>query len=295
MNDFLYRGLIKNYNIRFAYAYTPALCNESILKHNSGPLVSHLLSRALTAGVLCSPTLNGSERCSVTWQYPGPIQKVIVDFGAEGDVRGTTSVKQLMGQVSTEADIYGDSGSLSVIKSNDKIILSSGTTQASLLDVVDDLNFYFSVSEQLETDMYIAVGFNPNPQKPVDICQGLLLQAMPDCDFEAMERLRLRLHSDEFKKLMAQHPENDNHFELLFKELFKDEENTPEYEIHASKQPGYKCTCSREKTQNALKTLSQHDVEDIEAKGEDIQVICQFCSTPYSFSPADIRKTVLGE
>ena len=294
MNDFLYRGLIKEFNIRFTYAYTPAVCNEAVIKHNCGPLVSHLLSRALTSGVLCSPTLGDNERYSITWQYPGPIGKVIVDVGNEADVRGTTTVKQLMGQVASEADVYGDSGHISVIKSNTKMILSSGTTQATLLDVVSDLNFYFSVSEQLETDMYIAVGINPDPKNPVDFCQGILLQAMPDCDFEAMDRLRHKLQSKKFRQLMAQHPENDNHFELIFKELLADEATKPQNEIHACKQPEYKCTCSREKTQNVLRTLNADDVKDIEEKGDNLQVICQFCSTPYSFTPAEVRKIVLA-
>ena len=83
MNDFLYRGLIKDFNIRFAYAHTTKVSNDLVKTHNACPLVSHILSRAATAGVLCSPTLGEGERYAFTVNYPGPIGKVIIDAGAE--------------------------------------------------------------------------------------------------------------------------------------------------------------------------------------------------------------------
>ena len=295
MNDFLYRGLIKGLNIRFAYANTPTLCNEVITRHDCDPVVGHIMSRALTAGVLCSPILNGDERYTINWQYPGPIGKVIVDVGAQADVRGTSAVKHLMDQVETEADVYGDSGHISLIKSTEKLTLNSGTTQATILDIVTDLCMFFSISDQLETDMYIAVGFNPDPKKPVDICQGMLLQAMPGCDYEAMERIRNRMHHENFKTLMAQQPESDNHFEKLLQAILKDEEQQAEYEIHACNEPQFKCRCNHDKTLNVLRTLNENDVKEIEAHGEDVKVACQFCSTVYLFSPQEVRKVVIGD
>jgi molecular chaperone Hsp33 len=288
MKDFLYRGLIKDINVRFAYALTTDVANTAIKKHDCDPITGHVLSRALTSGILCSPTLGDDERASITWQYPGPLKKVLVDFGCDSDVRGTTAVKQLMTQVNSEAEVYGDTGSLSILKSNPKSVVSSGTSEAIMMDVVSDLCYFFSISEQLETDMYIAVGFNQDPQNPVDLCQGVLLQAMPDCDYEALEKMRIVLHSTEFKSLVAQQPENDNYFENVLNELLKDQDEKPEFEIHLCSQPEFKCLCSRAKTKNILKTLGPEDVKDIIAKGDDVKVACHFCSEMYSFTPQEV-------
>ena len=290
MKDFLYRGFIKDFNVRFAYAHTKQVSNDIVKTHDACPLVSHILSRAATAGVLCSPTLGEEERYSFTLTYPGPIGKVIIDAGAGADVRATASKKQLMGSVQEEQEIYGDTGSVNFMKVDSRRMINNGTCEAPLMDVVGDICYYFSVSEQLETDMYIAVGFNPDPENPVNICQGILLQAMPDCDYEALERLRKALHSPEFKALVARVPEVDNNFEILLKELLKCEEVKPEYEIYAAPDPRFECNCSREKTKAILKTLGEADVKDIVAKNENIAVSCQFCSQRYEFTPAEVEE-----
>ena len=288
MKDLLYRGLVKDINVRFSYAVTTEVAKTAIIKHDCDPVVGHLLSRALTAGVLCSPTLGEDERASITWQYPGLLKKVMVDFGSGSDVRGTTSVKQLMDQVSSEEQIYGDTGSLSVLKSNAKAVVASGTCEAVMMDLVSDLCYYFSVSDQLETDMYIGVGLSQDPENPVHICQGVLLQAMPGCDFEALEKMRRILHSAEFKKSLAQEPNSENSAEMILRELLKEQEQLPEYEIHPCKTPKFKCECSRKKTSGVLVTLNADDIKDILAKGEDVKISCHFCSEVYSFTPKEV-------
>ena len=104
MEDFLYRGLVKDLNVRFSYALTTQVANTAIKKHGCCPVAGHLLSRTLTAGLLCSPTLGDDERTSITWQYPGPLQKIVVEFGTQADVRGTIAAKHLMGTVESELE-----------------------------------------------------------------------------------------------------------------------------------------------------------------------------------------------
>ena len=288
MKNFLYRGLIKDCNIRFAVASTVNVANDAVKNHQCDPVVSHLLSRSLTAGILLSPTLTEDERSTITWTYPGPIGKIVVDFSADADVRGMTQVKSLMDEVSSEAEVYGDTGSIQVMKFNSKQLLSNGTCESPIMDAVSDLCYFYSVSEQLETDMYIAVGFNPDPENPVNLCQGVLLQAMPDCDFEVLERIRGKMNSDEFKKLINT---DLSSVETVLEELISVEDIKPEFELYSCSEPQFKCTCSREKTMGILSTLGKEDVKDIVAKGEDVNVACHFCSKRYSFSPQEVQST----
>ncbi len=291
MNDFLYRGLIKDFNIRFSYGLTTAIANEAVTTHSCDPVVAHILSRVLTSGVLCSPTLTEDERATVTWIYPGPIGKIVVDYGVDADVRGMTKVKILMNQVNSEAEVYGDTGNVQLMKFDSKRLISNGTCEAPIMDPIADLCYFYSVSEQLETDMYISVGFNPDPERPVDLCQGILLQAMPDCDFEALDRMRSVLNSDEFKALLNSHP-GASPAETVIEALIKSEEVKPEYEVHKCSQPVFKCSCSKEKTRDILKTLGEADVKDIEAKDDPVNVACHFCSKVYSFSPQEVKDIV---
>ena len=102
--------------------------------------------------------------------------------------------------------------------------------------------------------------------------------------------IRKALHSDSFKSLMAKSPELDNNFEILIKELLKDEDFQPEYEVHSAPDPLFKCNCSREKTKSILKTLGKADVADIIVKKENVKVSCQFCSKQFEFTPAEVEE-----
>ena len=289
MNDFLYRGLFNDLNIRFSYALTTSTAETALKQHDYDPITGHMASRALTAAVLCSPQLTDDEKYNMQWAYEGAAAKTIIDVTADAKVRGYISGGNLMGRVESENEIYGDKGSMSVIKTNSKIVLSSSTSEAMLLDHVDDLCFFFCVSNQIETDIYCAVGFQADPEHPVEVSQGFLLQAMPDCDYEVLEKFRKRLKSDGFKALMAKVPENDNTFELLIKELALDLDEAPKYEIHACPEPEFKCSCSKEKTFAAVRTLQNAEIQELVDKEQTIAVNCDYCSTEYAFTPTDLK------
>ena len=289
MNDFLYRGLFNDLNIRFTYALTTNTVETALKKHDYDPITGHIASRALTAAVLCSPQLTEDEKLNMQWSYEGAVDKTIIDITADSKVRGYISSGNLMGRVENEGEIYGDKGSMSVIKTNSKQVLSSSTAEALLLDHVDDLCFFFCTSNQIETDMYCAVGFQADVDHPVEISQGFLLQAMPDCDYEALESMRKKLKSDEFKALMAKQPENDNMFELLIKELVADLDEEAKYEIHACPQPEFKCPCSKDKTFNAVRTLQNAEIQELVDTEQSIAVRCDYCSTNYTFTPEDLQ------
>ncbi len=61
---------------------------DGLIRHNCDPVSGLLLCRALGTGLLVSPLLQDDHRFTITWQYDGPIGRVIIDVGAESDIRG---------------------------------------------------------------------------------------------------------------------------------------------------------------------------------------------------------------
>jgi molecular chaperone Hsp33 len=55
------------------------------------------------------------------------------------------------------------------------------------------------------------------------------------------------------------------------------------------------CSCSRERSANALVSLGQHDAEQLlQEQGGTITVDCQFCNHSYRFDAADIAQLFAG-
>ena len=56
----------------------------------------------------------------------------------------------------------------------------------------------------------------------------------------------------------------------------------------------YLCTCSRERMEKALKSISQKDLREMfdeqiaEGKPEELEVQCKFCNSRYIFKPEDL-------
>ena len=291
--DFLLRGVLKKEKFRFVFADISSTITEGIKIHDTDPVASAVLAEALGSATLLSPLLEGEERYSIRWEYPeGQVKGLIADIDAYGAVRGLIKESYLMGKAETPDDIYGKgSGHISVVKSIEGKILNSGRTRADLASPAADIGFFFSVSDQLETEVVIASIFNANPLKPVKRCCGMLLQAMPDCDLKELEAYRQRMNTAEFKELLLKEMPIEKQLWTLLSYIAKRNDNAETqaditYEFAPS--PEFKCSCSQEKMREAMKTLGKAELKKIFAAGNDTpQITCQFCHKKYRFQKTD--------
>jgi molecular chaperone Hsp33 len=286
--DFLIRGLLKKENFRFSFADTTCTVAKGVKIHDTDPVASKIFAEALTGAALLSPLLENSERYSIRWEYPhGELQGIIADVNAADDVRGIIKQPYLMDKTQNEDDIFGKKdGFVAITKSKDGKILNSGKARAGLANPAADLGFFFSVSDQLETEIVVALSFNANPLKPVKRCCGLMLQAMPDCDLKLFETYRNRINSEEFRELLLLEMPIEKQLWVLL-EFISEEKNNSVYEFGAS--PDFKCSCSRAKMKQALTTLGKDELKKI-FRESDIspKITCQFCHKHYTFKKSDI-------
>ena len=283
--DLLYRGVITDRHVRFSYAQTTALCNEAVLTHGCDPVAAHIFCRALSASVLSSTMIDDDERMTIHWQYDGTLKSVLVDVGAQADVRGMMNTMSLC-DIDKAGEICGDGGSVGVVKSNAVRQLNSGVADAGLLDVVEDLAYFFSTSDQIETGMIVLIQFVADVQRPVQLCQGFMIQAMPDCDLEMFEALRLRLGKQAFRKLIARPLTADNAFEDLVSCVCGEPADIVSL---SSAAPEYRCRCSRDKCRSVLRTIPRKELRQAVEAGETLAVNCHFCNERYSFGSDDIK------
>lgn len=291
--DFLIRGLLKKENFRFSFTDSTFTVTNGIKIHDTDPVASKIFAEALTSAALLSPLLETSEKYSIRWEYPqGKLQGILADVNADNDVRGLIKQAHLMDTVQGEDDIYGkEDGSISIIKSQDGKILNSGKTRAALANPAADAAFFFSVSDQLETEIIVAVSFNADPLKPVKRCCGLMLQAMPDCDLNLFETYRKRINSTEFRELLLREmPIEKQLWSLLaYAAGQKSGSNSDKISYTFAASPGFRCSCSQSKMKQALQVLGKAELKKMfEQANTSPEITCQFCRKRYSFKKEEV-------
>jgi molecular chaperone Hsp33 len=292
MSDMLYRGIIEDLDVRFSYAVTQAAANKAVLAHGCDPIAAHPMVRALTAAVLSAPLLTDDERLTIHWNYDGAIRSLLMDVGAESDVRGFINPTNLSQFAESEDEVFGESCVVKVTKSSSQALLNNGQTNTPFGDPVADLAYTYCLSDQVESGMSVMVGFAPDPDCPVAISQGIFIQALPHCDLVVFDELRKRLDSDLVREYLRCPPVHDNWFEDILKAL-TDDDNC-RMTVTECPAPKFKCNCSMERMLDAIRTLPDDQRKDVIAKGEELKVTCHFCNTQHVI-PIDIIKSVFGE
>ena len=290
MNDLLYKGHFKNIDIAFTYAVTTETANTGVVTHDCDPVSAHILGRSLTAGLLAAALLPENQRLNACWKYDGALRTIVVDAGSDGTVRGFLSPTQLYANAENLDELYGKTGSLQIFTSEGSKILNSGTSEIALHDVIKDFAFYYCISNQIETEMMVMVGFSPDPTHPINLCQGWMLQALPEADLDQFAKIRNRMNSDEFRTLMKNSNIADGYFEELANSLFKNSGISPEIEMDWGPTPTFKCTCTTEKIAAIVKTIPIPDRMEIVQKKEELTIKCQFCNKAYNITLDECSK-----
>ncbi len=281
MNDLLIKGHFKGLDIAFSYAVTTKTVNEIVLLHDCDPAAAHILGRALTGALLSAAVLPEGQRLNVCWKYKGILRTVLADAGQDGTVRGFISPPQLNLTEDDPNALYGELGDLQVVTSNrDGKILNSGTAPVPLHDVAKDLAYYHCISDQVETGICAIIGFNADPENPVRLCRGWMLQALPGTDLERFERLRRRMDEPAFRERLNRCDTPEETASILI----ADEPGFDGFYMEDCPAPRFFCPCSRKKMEAVVRTLPIPERMELVQKKEPVRINCQFCNRHYELS-----------
>lgn len=282
MNDQLFKGHFKGLNIAFSCAVTTDTVNEIIKGHNCNPVAAHILGRALTGTLLSAAILPETQRINICWKYKGILKTIVADAGQDGTIRAFISPAQI-GSAEDLTDLYGDLGDLQTVVSLEGKILNSGSAPISLHDAIKDLAFYHCVSDQVETGMTAMIGFNSDPENPISICQGWMIQALPNCDVERFDRIRSRMDAPDFREQISCAGDPEDAARILI----ADEPGFESVHIEACNPPKFVCPCTKEKMGAVIRTLPIPERMEIVKANEPLNIRCQFCNKLYTLSIDD--------
>lgn len=289
--------------------------NTMRAQHNTGILETYILGQASLCGALMIPAkMKGMEH--INWRYDVP-DSPAKGFNVEADSRGWVRSFLLTDRIPIEKPLenwdmkpfLGGEGYMSIqtVHPDDKFPQTSSVNTTG--NIADDLVFFFDKSEQIKSA--VTTSIQMDRQGRVIGAGGIFVQVMPvtggqykgekkkgaevdtSADKDEDEEIIIKLE-ETFKKApsLGTWFSQGHTAEELIQELFAD--LNPVIALHRDIK--WECPCSRESFINYMGTLPAEELEDIKAKGEELEVKCNNCGSVYRIKPEEIiiKKTASG-
>ncbi|MDJ0623747.1 MAG: Hsp33 family molecular chaperone HslO [Desulfocapsaceae bacterium] len=263
---------------------TTVLVNEACRRHDLGPTAAAALGRALSGAVLLAGLLKDNQSIQLIFEGNGPLGKVIAEATQAGDCRGyvvepRAEVPLKNGMIDVAGGI-GRAGFLRVTKDIGLKEKYTGFVQLYTSEVGEDIAYYLTESEQ--TPSTISLGVHLQPDGSIAAAGGFLIQSLPPADEKILQELteQTRTHASITGMLAA----GKNPAEILA-DLFT---NVP-FKHTGSSSLRFHCSCSEEKMEKVIKTLSLDDIRYLLELDDGAMVKCDYCSNNYTFSKSYLQ------
>ncbi len=257
--------------------------------HKTSAVVTAALGRLLTAASLMGIMLKNTDD-SVTLKVGGggPVGQLITVADGRGNARGYAQnpVVEIPLKPNGKLDVsgaVGTDGLLYVLRDTGAPEPYVGCTPIVSGELAEDITAYYATSEQIPT--VCALGVLVNPDLTVRAAGGLLIQLLPFCPEEIIDRLE--------KNIAALRPMTELLDSGLDTEaILKLALDGFEYDVVDSFDPEYRCACSEEKVQGAFYAMSDEELRSLPDEQDRVEVTCSFCDRVYTFTGADLEKMI---
>lgn len=280
-NDILQRFLFENMSVRGEVVRLEESFKTIMQQHQYPQLIQDILGEMLVAASLLSASIKFKGRITVQFQGKKALRLLLAQCNHELELRG---LAQWQGELTPEqllADLK--QGTLAIMMDPEK---EGGQRYQGIVawqgdSLAESLEGYFNHSEQVPTRLWLAV----NKERAA----GFLIQVMPressqsgkvtedQNDWEHIQHLTATITPDELLNL-------DN--TTLLHRLYVEED----VRLFAPNPVVFRCTCSVERSENALRLLSEDEIEQELHEKQMIVVTCEFCNKEYQFDRVDVAR-----
>lgn len=253
--------------------------------HNTTPTATAALGRTLIAASLAGSLL-GEEKDCMTIRFKGDGEGGAITATSDwcGNVRG------FIQNPSVDLPLRSDGkldvgrcigkGKLFILRdvsgSNEPYV---GISEIQTGEVGDDIAYYYATSEQVPT--VCALGVLVDRDYSVKQAGGALVQLLPFADDEVADILEKNARNVTSVTKILEEGSLEDVLSALFNGL--------EYDIFDKIECGYKCPCSRERTDKALVSLGEAELTDMINSEEETVMTCAFCDAVYKYSKSDLK------
>lgn len=284
MDDYMLRVWSKEMGLRGLACTTTALAREAAHRHHTTPLATAALAYGLTAAALLGALLKVQQRVALKVEANGPLGKLVAEADAYGRVRGYVAKPDvpsppIVGPAEV-AEALGRQGLLTVAKDLRLRDLYQGTIALESGELGKDLALYLEQSEQIPSLVEIGVQMDESGQ--LVAAGGLLVQTLPGFTEEALHQVYRNMEAlPPLATLLADG--------LTPEDIMADTLKLISYQVLEQRPLAFACSCSRERSRQALKILGEDEVLALILEGEAV-VDCHFCHESYVFDRDELEK-----
>jgi molecular chaperone Hsp33 len=265
---------------------------QAVINSNHYPVViQKLLGELMAATSLLTATLKFEGDIAVQLQGEGAVKYAVINGAVVKDsenqqLRGVARWNEKLKTLPEDFAGLFING-LMVITITPKVGQRyQGMVALDKPTLAECIESYFSQSEQLATKVLLRTQTAGDSPK----ASGMFLQVLPtssaatektDTGFEHLCILTETVKDEELFSLSGE--------ELLYR-LYHGEN----VEIYPPQSVVFKCTCSRQRSADAISAVGKEELLDIVAQEGDIKMNCQYCNTEYRFDAIDVESIYAG-
>lgn len=275
------RFLFEEADIRGETAHLDSALQDILAIHQYAPGVRRLLGEFLAASVLLSTTLKFQGKLVLQARSEGQIPLLMVECNSDLQVRAIAR-----GAEQTTSEDFGQllrKGQLAITIDPARGQRYQGVVPLVKSSLAASLDAYFEQSEQLQTRLWLASDGRR--------AAGLLLQQLPgQLNLEEDIRARQWRHASTLAATMRPEELLALDTEQLLRRLYHEEP----LRLFEPAPITFCCSCSRQRTRNALAALGPAEIEELLEELGSITMDCEFCNQQYRFAREDLLD-ILGE
>ena len=283
-SDYTQRFLFDDTDVRGEWVGLERSYAEVLAKHAYPEPVAQLLGELLAAAALLVGTLKFDGLLVLQARSSGAVPLLMVECSSDRQVRGIARYHaEQIEPGATLGELMPD-GMLALTMDPARGQRYQGIVGLEGVNLAACLSAYFASSEQLPTRFWLYADGRR-------AC-GLLLQQLPaDRIHDAEEREASWQHLVTLADTLTAEELLALDTTTVLHRLYHEEQ----VRLFEPKAIHFQCSCSRERSGNALISLGQEDAEELaREQGGAVTIDCQFCNQQYRFDAADIAQLFAG-
>lgn len=285
MNDHIIRGLSVSGGIRTLVCSVADTAQEICLLHGASATVSVALGRGLAGGSLMGALLKPGQRLALKFEGNGPLRKMIIESDSHGALRAAVANPAAeaapVGGKWNVAGVIGRAGFLTVSKD---LGLGGepyhGVVQLQSSEIGDDLAYYLADSEQIPSAVGLGAALDETGR--IAECGGFLVQALPGVDEKELETVMGNISSLPPLTEILRDSGPQGLLGLIFERM--------QFTRLETREPFFRCGCSREKVERALFSFGHDELRDMINREKEADVTCEFCRRTYHFDSLELER-----
>ncbi len=281
--DSLQRFLFENISIRGELTQLHKSWQAITENHHYPPVVRDVLAQMLVAGVLLAATLKLKGRIILQIQGKGALPLVVAECTSENAVRGLAHYSKDI-QAGNLKTLVGDGQLAITLESDNKTERYQSIVELVGDTVADAIEHYLETSEQLSTRLWLTVDSNT--------AAGLLIQKLPPESVDEENLHKVQQDDDGWNRVeqLSSTIKDEELLALDAAEIIHRLYHEEDVRVFESEPVFFRCSCSRDRVANMLRSLGQQEVTSIIKEKNIIGIHCEFCNHAYEFDAVDAEQ-----